>query len=175
MESVDKTLSSTQHLLEAIEQDDALLDDEYFMRKLEYLRMKHKETSDFLARILQQEECLPPSTSTCTCGGGHFALPSEWSFCGSVSAKIVTKNGTERAHSTKSLTRKKQQAMARAALEAYSSMEKKVEEKRLILGPHNQLRLKERTCIVTINITSCTPDFILANLEFSSYDHCVCP
>ncbi|KAK6755818.1 hypothetical protein RB195_014294 [Necator americanus] len=98
MESVDKTLASTQHLLHAIEQDDALLDDEYFMRKLEYLRMKHKETSDFLARILHQEECLPPSISTCTCKERDSKFQNEWSFSGCVSAKLVTRSaGADRS------------------------------------------------------------------------------
>ncbi|EPB69397.1 hypothetical protein ANCCEY_11516 [Ancylostoma ceylanicum] len=129
MESVDKTLSSTQHLLQAIEEDDSLLDDEYFTQKLEYLRMKHKETSDFLARILQQEECIPPSISTCTCKERNMSFPSEWSFSGCVSAKLITTSDRQQhTLSEKCMTRKRRQEMARSAFERYSSIEKEARE-----------------------------------------------
>ncbi|KIH58295.1 hypothetical protein ANCDUO_11500 [Ancylostoma duodenale] len=129
MESVDKTLSSTQHLLQAIEEDDSLLDDEYFTQKLEYLRMKHKETSDFLARILQQEECLPPSISTCTCKERNMSFPSEWSFSGCVSAKLITKSDRQQhTLSEKCTSKRRRQEMARTAFERYSSIEKEARE-----------------------------------------------
>ncbi|RCN49004.1 hypothetical protein ANCCAN_04881 [Ancylostoma caninum] len=129
MESVDKTLSSTQHLLQAIEEDDSLLDDEYFTQKLEYLRMKHKETSDFLARILQQEECLPPSISTCTCKEGNMSFPSEWSFSGCVSAKLITKSDRQQhTLSEKCTSKRRRQEMARTAFERYNSIEKEARE-----------------------------------------------
>lgn len=64
MESVDRTLLATQNLLQALEKDRTLLNDAFFMKKLAYLRMKHKETSNFLARLQRA----PPTSHSC-CNG----------------------------------------------------------------------------------------------------------
>uniref|UniRef100_A0A8R1HSE8 Uncharacterized protein n=1 Tax=Caenorhabditis japonica TaxID=281687 RepID=A0A8R1HSE8_CAEJA len=50
--SVKRDLQATADLLDALQQEPALLDDPDFMRRLSILRQKHEETTNFLARKL---------------------------------------------------------------------------------------------------------------------------
>uniref|UniRef100_A0A1I7WGV7 Protein FAM81A n=1 Tax=Heterorhabditis bacteriophora TaxID=37862 RepID=A0A1I7WGV7_HETBA len=56
MNTVDRIIYATQNLLSVLEQDDSLLENSYFMQKLIYLRTKHRETLEFLAKVKQDHE-----------------------------------------------------------------------------------------------------------------------
>ncbi|CAJ0929547.1 unnamed protein product, partial [Mesorhabditis belari] len=63
-EEVDRTLDATKLLLDALEQDPTLLQDEYFMQKLCYLRDQHRHTTRYLRRARRTLADPKPSTST---------------------------------------------------------------------------------------------------------------